>query len=81
MCCVFGTPHPDRGEEVTAVVVVAPGAEYVQGDVTARVRQELSAFKVPTRWIVIEPRRLPWLGSGKVDRLGLRRLIESGELG
>ncbi|MDH6291316.1 class I adenylate-forming enzyme family protein [Rhodococcus opacus] len=79
-CFVFGIAHPERGEEVTAVIVVAVGAQYVQADITARARERLSAFKVPTRWILIEPETVTWLGSGKPDRRRLRKLIESGEL-
>jgi len=65
---VFGVPHPDLGEEVMAVVVVA-------GDLTPQHLQEqlrtcVASFAVPSRWrLQTEP--LPVNQTGKVDKAAL----------
>jgi acyl-CoA synthetase (AMP-forming)/AMP-acid ligase II len=76
---VFGTPHAERGEEVTAVVVPADGAALDHDDLRARTRRELSAYKVPTRWHTIDSDAVPWLASGKPDKLTLRNRLQPSE--
>jgi malonyl-CoA/methylmalonyl-CoA synthetase len=67
---VIGLPHPDFGEAVSAVVVVAPGAEIDEAAVIAAVRQHLAAFKVPKRvWFAPS---LPRNAMGKVQKNALR---------
>lgn len=76
-CVVVGIEHPTRGEEVCAVVV--PAAEDVDiTDLTARTRQQLSVYKVPTRWVVAAADEVPALPSGKPDRRGLRAMVTEG---
>ncbi|MFC8527271.1 AMP-binding protein [Nocardia sp. NPDC057227] len=77
-CLVVGVDDPDRGEQVCAVVV--PDTVDVDA-VAAHTRRELSAYKVPTRWIRTTGERVPTLPSGKLDRRGLRALIADGTLG
>ena len=79
-CLVLGVDEPTRGEEVCAVVVPAAGGVDVDS-LAARTRTALSAYKVPTRWVVVGSDRLPTLASGKFDRTALRRMIRDGELG
>jgi acyl-CoA synthetase (AMP-forming)/AMP-acid ligase II len=70
---VLGLPHPEMGEEVVAVVVPAPGVELDLDEVRERARAELSAYKVPTRWAMLaDEADVPWLASGKPDKLALR---------
>ncbi|WP_024804531.1 class I adenylate-forming enzyme family protein [Nocardia sp. BMG51109] len=78
-CVVVGLDHPTRGEEVCAVVIPA-GSDLDLESLTARTRSELSAYKVPTRWVVTTSARLPILPSGKLDRRHLRTLIADGTL-
>jgi acyl-CoA synthetase (AMP-forming)/AMP-acid ligase II len=75
---VFGLPHPTMEEEVAAIVVPAPGTTLDLADVERRAHVELSSYKVPTRWeVVADEDQIPWLGSGKPDKLALRqRLLE-----
>jgi acyl-CoA synthetase (AMP-forming)/AMP-acid ligase II len=78
-CLVLGIDNAARGEEVCAVVV--PAADDVDVEsLAARTRAALSAYKVPTRWVVAGSDRLPTLPSGKFDRKTLRRMIIDGEL-
>ena len=78
-CVVVGVDHPTRGEEVCAVVVPA-GDGLDPGDLTARARELLSPYKVPTRWIVAAADEVPALPSGKPDRRGLKARVLSGAL-
>jgi acyl-CoA synthetase (AMP-forming)/AMP-acid ligase II len=73
-CVVVGLEHPERGEEVCAVVV--PAVEDVDVDaLTERARIRLSAYKVPTRWVITTADRIPTLASGKLDRRTLRTMV------
>ena len=78
---VFGVPHPELEEEVTAVVVFNPGMEMTAEALQDKARADMSSYKVPTRVVIVDDdQQLPWLGSGKPDKLKLREMIESGEL-
>jgi acyl-CoA synthetase (AMP-forming)/AMP-acid ligase II len=76
---VFGVPHETLEEEVTAVVVFKPGHHLTVEELQARARGELSAYKVPTRVEVVDDEtEIPWLASGKPDKVRLReRLLEA----
>ncbi len=75
---VFGVPQADRGEDVVAAVVLAPGARTDGAQLRERVRAELASYKVPRQIVVFaDSDALPWLASGKVDLRRLRqRLLE-----
>ncbi|MWA01466.1 AMP-binding protein [Actinomadura sp. LD22] len=78
-CAVIGTDHPARGEEVCAVIV--PAVPEIDVDaLAADTRRRLSAYKVPTRWVVTSSERIPTLPSGKLDRRRLRALVTDGTL-
>ncbi len=69
---VFGLPDDRLGEIVGAVVFPKPG-EHLEGEAVIQfVGRELAQFKVPARvWVSDQP--LPKLGSGKIDKVSLRR--------
>lgn len=77
-CVVVGIDDPQRGEEVCAVVV--PTADLDLAALAAHAREQLSAYKVPTRWVLTDSERIPTLASGKFDRKTLRQLIVDGEI-
>lgn len=77
-CVVVGIDDPQRGEEVCAVVV--PTADLDLAALAAHTREQLSAYKVPTRWVLTDSERIPTLASGKFDRKTLRQLIVDGEI-
>ncbi|MED5814674.1 class I adenylate-forming enzyme family protein [Mycolicibacterium sp. 050232] len=77
-CVVVGTDDPQRGEEVCAVVV--PTAALDLAALAAYCREQLSAYKVPTRWALTTSDRIPTLPSGKFDRKALRQLVIDGDL-
>ena len=72
---VFGMPHAERGEEVTAVVVLEHGSAFDPDGIRRRVRAELSAYKVPTSISAIPLEETPWLPSGKPDKLTLKQRV------
>lgn len=79
-CVVVGIDDPQRGEEVCAVVVPVPNAVIDLATLASRTREHLSAYKVPSRWVLTDGDRLPTLPSGKFDRKNLRQLIVDGTL-
>jgi acyl-CoA synthetase (AMP-forming)/AMP-acid ligase II len=65
------------GAEVAAAVVLTDDA----GDVTverlaSEAKQQLSSFKVPTRWRIIGADDVPMTNTSKVDKVGLQRLFD-----
>jgi acyl-CoA synthetase (AMP-forming)/AMP-acid ligase II len=78
-CVVVGVDHPTRGEEVCAVVV-ADAEQLDVESLAARAREQLSSYKVPTRWIVVASSRIPTLPSGKLNRRELRALVSADQL-
>jgi len=77
-CVVVGVDHPERGEEVCAVLVPAIGDVDLES-VARRTRDELSSYKVPTRWLTVTSEQIPTLASGKLDRKALRAWIIDGK--
>jgi acyl-CoA synthetase (AMP-forming)/AMP-acid ligase II len=78
---VFGVPHPVLEEEVTAVIVFKPGQKMTVEEIQERAKKEISNYKVPTRIEILEDENtIPWLGSGKPDKLTLRTMLLDGKL-
>jgi malonyl-CoA/methylmalonyl-CoA synthetase len=67
---VFGVPHPDYGEGVTAVVVPAPGARLAEAQLLEAVKVRLAGYKVPKRIVIVD--ELPRNAMGKVQKNVLR---------
>jgi malonyl-CoA/methylmalonyl-CoA synthetase len=67
---VIGVPHPDFGEGVTAVLVLAPGGQMSEADVLAALRPHLAAFKLPKAVRLVD--ELPRNAMGKVQKNLLR---------
>jgi malonyl-CoA/methylmalonyl-CoA synthetase len=68
---VFGVPHPDFGEGVTAVVVAKSGASVSERDILGAVQPRLARYKVPKRVLLID--ELPRNTMGKVQKNELRK--------
>jgi malonyl-CoA/methylmalonyl-CoA synthetase len=67
---VFGVPHPDFGEGVTAAVVLKEGSALTETLLIEAVRGRLSAYKVPKRVLLLA--ELPRNAMGKVRKEALR---------
>ena len=67
---VIGVPDATWGEVGLAVVVPAPGSTLDAGDVRARLRTRLAAFKVP-KYVQLAD-ELPKTATGKIRKPDLR---------
>lgn len=74
-CFVLGIPDAEKEEIVAAVVALREGATLDADALSKRARMFLSAYKVPQRWIFLSADQIPWLGSGKVDKIQLNRIL------
>jgi malonyl-CoA/methylmalonyl-CoA synthetase len=72
---VFGVPHPDFGEGVTAVVVCQPGAPLAESDIVNSLQARLARYKIPKRVLVVD--ELPRNSMGKVQKNVLRATYAS----
>ncbi len=68
---VFGVPHPDLGEGVTAAIVAEAGAVLSERGILEAVRTRLARYKVPKRILLVE--ELPRNTMGKVQKNALRK--------
>lgn len=73
---VFGLPDERYGEIPAAVVTLQPGRSMTGDDLRAALGQTLAAFKVPVK-IWVEQEQLPRLGTGKIDKVGLRKAYQA----
>ena len=79
---VIGEPDEMRGEVVSAVIELRPGAaegEELREELRSLVRRRLAAYEVPRRIHFVDA--APRTESGKVRRAELRRRIRAGEIG
>jgi malonyl-CoA/methylmalonyl-CoA synthetase len=67
---VFGVPHPDFGEAVTAVVVPEKGARLREADIIDQLRLRLANYKLPKRIVIADD--LPRNTMAKVQKNLLR---------
>lgn len=71
---VVGIPDPERGQIVAAVIV--PGDIPIDDDsLRQRLKEELSAYKIPRRFITVAADDLPLLAGGKVDPRALAEMV------
>jgi len=70
---VVGLPDPVRGQNVAAVVVLNAGAKISVEELKKRLKDELSAYKVPKYFFFREKSTLPFTDSGKIIK---KKLIE-----
>ena len=72
---VVGLPDPDRGQVVSAFVILAPGFEAgsaLVADLQEHVKRITAPYKYPRRVEFVDA--LPKTVSGKIQRGALRRL-------
>ncbi len=72
---VVGLPDPERGQNVAAVVVLKPGAALDADAAHARLREQLSSYKLPRQWLFAAKEELPFTDSGKIDKKKLAALL------
>ncbi|WP_330241365.1 class I adenylate-forming enzyme family protein [Streptomyces sp. NBC_00525] len=69
---VAGVPDPDRGEMVAALVHADPGT--TTSELAKHLRERLSSFAVPRRWVFTSD--IPRTASGKPDRARVLAILE-----
>ncbi len=74
-CFVVGVPDPVRGQNVAAALVLGAGRELSAEQARERLREELSAYKVPRHFFFYAKQDLPFTDSGKIDRRQLGALL------
>ena len=67
---VIGVPHESHGEEVKAVIALAPGRTLSEADVIAYCKERLAAYKYPRLIAFVES--LPKGPTGKILKRELR---------
>jgi len=72
---VFGVPHPDFGEGVTAAVVCKADAVLSEAEIINAVQARLARYKVPKRVLLVD--ELPRNTMGKVQKNALRATYAS----
>jgi acyl-CoA synthetase (AMP-forming)/AMP-acid ligase II len=77
--CVLGMPLPGEGEEVTAVVVLRPGASLSLQEIWQHCEGKIARYKFPTRVEYIDA--LPRTPVSKINKVDLRRRFMGVELG
>jgi malonyl-CoA/methylmalonyl-CoA synthetase len=63
---VFGLPHPDLGEGVTAVIVSGGGEQLTEARILAALEDRLAKFKRPKRILFVD--EIPRNAMGKVQK-------------
>jgi acyl-coenzyme A synthetase/AMP-(fatty) acid ligase len=77
LALVTGLPDEERGELVAAAIVPAAGASPDEDSLREALRDRLSSFKIPRRFVFITHEQVPRTSTGKVQLFELRRLVES----
>jgi acyl-CoA synthetase (AMP-forming)/AMP-acid ligase II len=78
-----GIPHKERGENVAVAVVLREGAKLDAATLHARLKDQLSAYKLPRHTFFVTSAEIPMTDSGKLDRRKLQgalaRRVAAGE--
>ena len=80
LAVVVGLPDPDRGEVVAAALAPKPGAVVDAEDLLQRLDKEISSYKLPRRVMVLGEGDVPYLPSGKPDRLRIGQLLQTSSV-
>jgi long-chain acyl-CoA synthetase len=72
--CVFGLPHPRRGEAVAAAVILKdPGDTLSVAELGAYLEDKLTEVKIPKDLLVLES--FPEMAGGKLDRAAMAEAL------
>jgi acyl-CoA synthetase (AMP-forming)/AMP-acid ligase II len=69
---VVGVPHPVRGENIAAFVVLRTGAQATASELIQFCRDRSASYKVPRHVFFIQPHALPRTATGKIEKGALR---------
>ncbi|EFC79553.1 class I adenylate-forming enzyme family protein [Parafrankia sp. EUN1f] len=74
---VVGLPDGARGQIVAAAVRVPAGRSVDADQLRRRLAEQLSAYKVPRRIMLLAEHEVPTMSSGKIDVPALRELLRA----
>lgn len=74
---VIGIADPDRGQVVAAVVALEDGAEFDEDALRTQLKDELSAYKIPRRFVAVPSSEIPVMSSGKIDIPRLTKVFDA----
>ena len=74
---VVGIPDAERGELVAAVIVEGAQSGLDEAALRERLKDELSSYKIPKRFLALPRAEVPLLSSGKVDTQRLKELFDA----
>lgn len=74
---VIGIPHREWGEAVHAIVILHPGKDATEEELTAHCRERIAGYKLPKSFTFREE-PLPLSGAGKVLKTELRKPFWEG---
>jgi acyl-CoA synthetase (AMP-forming)/AMP-acid ligase II len=72
---VIGVDDDERGQIVAALVRTSAEAEPDADELRARLRDRLSAYKVPKRVVFARDDEVPMMSSGKLDQRAVKELL------
>ncbi|MEW9855440.1 class I adenylate-forming enzyme family protein [Novosphingobium sp. M1R2S20] len=72
---VVGLPDQKRGQQLVAAVVPREGARLDFTEIEAKLRNQLSSYKVPRAYVEITVEDVPMLHSNKISRRKLEALV------
>jgi acyl-CoA synthetase (AMP-forming)/AMP-acid ligase II len=75
---VVGVDDAARGQVVAALVRAPDGTAVDVEDLRTRLKDRLSAYKVPRRFLVAPDEDVPMMSSGKLDLRALKELLRDG---
>jgi acyl-CoA synthetase (AMP-forming)/AMP-acid ligase II len=77
---VVGLPDSQRGQIVAAAIVPSPGSAVSVADVTRRIADQVSSYKVPRFIVVLDADELPMLPTGKPNKQALALLLQQRQI-
>ena len=72
---VFGLPDPVKGEKVVAVLCPQAGQGLDPDAVRAKLKEDISPYKVPVDWLVMDYDDIPRTGSLKPQKPQLKTIV------
>jgi long-chain acyl-CoA synthetase len=73
---IFGTPHEELGEEVTAVIAMKEGKSATEAEIIAFAKERVAAYKYPRRVTFMD--ELPKTATGKILKRELAAEAKKG---
>jgi acyl-CoA synthetase (AMP-forming)/AMP-acid ligase II len=74
---VLGIDDPERGQIVVAAIVPPSDAKIDTADLVAQLKNKISSYKIPRRFLILQEAEVPMMSSGKLDKRKLAELFRA----